>query len=522
MSPHLPSFVVAAYFACMIVVTLRSARRDTTSNSFLNATASLPTWVVTISFLAANCGALEIIGLSGIAARYGVQAFHFYWIGAIPAMVFVSFVMLPIYQQSGVRSVPEYLERRFGRRVRLLNALSLLVSTCLTAGISLYALSEILHVFAGWRFTVCALVTASVVMINVTIGGIRATVRTEILHFIVMVIGLAPMLYLSVHLPARTVESWTTQRHLWRVTPLVSAHLPVDLIGVIFGLGIVIGFSYWCTDFLLMQRALGARTPEAARQVPLYAGFGKLMFSFLVVLPVVLAGQSLKPSGAGALDQTSPLLMHLLYNSQYLVVGILALVASLMTALGGNVSAFASLWTQEIYRSWLEPDKSEQHYIFVGRIASVVCLSLSVASAYATLRFESLSQFMLLIFSLTMVPFFAVVLIGLSSRRRSANGAFAAALCGIASGGLTQVAYRMHWLHLGSDLSANFYTALVSFSAALVVGIFGKVLFSGGERIPSDLQAKPALQPIQRTSITLYVLAALLLACCVILNVIWS
>jgi SSS family solute:Na+ symporter len=291
---------------------------------------------------------------------------------------------------------------------------------------------------------------------------------------------------------------------------------------VIFGLGIVIGFSYWCTDFLLMQRALGARTPEAARQVPLYAGFGKLMFSFLVVLPVVLAGQSLKPSGAGALDQTSPLLMHLLYNPQYLVVGILALVASLMTALGGNVSAFASLWTQEIYRSWLEPDKSEQHYIFVGRIASVVCLSLSVASAYATLRFESLSQFMLLIFSLTMVPFFAVVLIGLSSRRRSANGAFAAALCGIASGGLTQVAYRMHWLHLGSDLSANFYTALVSFSAALVVGIFGKVLFSGGERIPSDLQAKPALQPIQRTSITLYVLAALLLACCVILNVIWS
>jgi SSS family solute:Na+ symporter len=246
------------------------------------------------------------------------------------------------------------------------------------------------------------------------------------------------------------------------------------------------------------------------------------MFSFLVVLPVVLAGQSLKPSGAGALDQTSPLLMHLLYNPQYLVVGILALVASLMTALGGNVSAFASLWTQEIYRSWLEPDKSEQHYIFVGRIASVVCLSLSVASAYATLRFESLSQFMLLIFSLTMVPFFAVVLIGLSSRRRSANGAFAAALCGIASGGLTQVAYRMHWLHLGSDLSANFYTALVSFSAALVVGIFGKVLFSGGERIPSDLQAKPALQPIQRTSITLYVLAALLLACCVILNVIWS
>jgi SSS family solute:Na+ symporter len=507
----------------MIAVTLHYARRQTTSNAFLNATGSLPTWVVTLSFLAANCGALDIVGLSGIAARYGVQAFHFYWIGAIPAMVFVSFVMLPVYQQSGARSVPEYLGHCFGRKVRLLNAFSLLASTCLTAGVSLYALSEILHVFGGWTFTTCALVTASVVMVNVIIGGIRATVRTEILHFFVMLIGLAPMLYLCVRLPSRRPDSWTTERHLWRVTPLASAHFPVDLVGVIFGLGIVISFSYWCTDFLLMQRALAAQTTEAARRVPLYAGFGKLVFSLLVVLPVLLAGQSIKAFGGGALDQTSPLLMHLLYNPQYLVIGILALVASLMTALGGNVSAFASLWTQEIYRSSLKPDESEQHYILVGRIASVVCLSLSLASAYATLRFESLSEFMLLIFSLTMVPFFAVVLIGVSSRRRSTNGAFAAALCGIAAGGITQVAYRLHLLHMGSDLSANFYSALISFSAALIIGIVGSVLFPDEERLLSDRHhAKPAIQFISRPSITLYVLAGLLLACCAILNVIWS
>jgi SSS family solute:Na+ symporter len=247
------------------------------------------------------------------------------------------------------------------------------------------------------------------------------------------------------------------------------------------------------------------------------------VFSLLVVLPVVLAGQSIKAFGGGALDQTSPLLMHLLYNPQYLVIGILALVASLMTALGGNVSAFASLWTQEIYRSSLKPDESEQHYILVGRIASVVCLSLSLASAYATLRFESLSEFMLLIFSLTMVPFFAVVLIGVSSRRRSTNGAFAAALCGIAAGGITQVAYRLHLLHMGSDLSANFYSALISFSAALIIGIVGSVLFPDEERLLSDRHhAKPAIQFISRPSITLYVLAGLLLACCAILNVIWS
>lgn len=506
----------------MIFVTLRSTRRQTTSNAFLNATGSLPTWLATLSLLAANCGALEIVGLSGIAARYGVQAFHFYWIGAIPAMAFVSLVMLPIYQQSGVRSIPEYLGRRFGRKVRLLNAFSLLASTSLTAGISLYALAEILHVFGGWSFTACALVCASVVMVNVILGGFQATVRTEILHFFVMVIGLAPMLYLSLSRPRDRPQNWIIESHLWRVTPLASSHAPIDLIGVIFGLGIVISFSYWCTDFLLMQRALAARTTEAARRVPLYAGFGKLMFSFLVVLPVVMAAQSIKPSGGGALDQTSPLLMHLLYSPTFLFVGILAIVASLMTALGGNVSAFASLWTQEIYRSSLSPAESEQHYIFVGRLASVICLSFGMASAYATLRFESLSEFMLLIFSLALVPFFAVVLVGALVRRPSANAAFAAALCGIAAGGITQTAFRLHFLPIGSVLSANFYTALVSFSTALIVGIGGHALTSGQPGRSSDQTTNQTLQSIPRPSVALWVLTGTLLVACAILNIIWS
>jgi solute:Na+ symporter, SSS family len=522
MSAHLPSLLVVTYFLGMFLVTIRFTRHQNTANGFMNATGSLPTWVATVSFLAANCGALEIVGLSGIAARYGVQAFHFYWIGAIPAMVFVSFVMLPIYQKSGVRSVPEYLERRFGRRVSLLNAFSLLASTCLTAGISLYALSEILHVFGGWTFTTCALVSALVVMTNVWIGGFRATVRTEILHFFVMLIGLVPMLYLSVHLSASRAEIWTTQCHLWRMTPLSSTHSPVDLVGVIFGLGIVVSFSYWCTDFLLLQRALAARTTEAARRVPLYAGFGKLLFSFIVVLPVVLAGRSIKASGSGALDQTSPVLMQLLYSPKYLPLGILALVAALMTSLGGNVSAFASLWTQEIYRRSLRPNQSEQHYILIGRLASVLCLSLSLVSAYATLHFESLSEFMLVIFSLTVVPFFAVVVIGAFSRRRSSTGALTGVLCGIAAGGSAQIAYRMHWLHAGSDLSANFYTALVSFSTALIVSIAGNLLFSDGRQLLSDHQVDFNTRFVRPPSMALYVVAGLLLACCALLNVIWS
>ena len=435
MYAYLPSALIAAYFACTLFIAIRSFRKQRTSNDFLNETGNLPTWVATLSFLAANCGALEIVGLSGIAARYGVQAFHFYWIGAIPAMIFVSFAVLPVYQRSGVRSVPEYLERRFGRRLRLLNAAALLGSTCLTAGISLYALAVTLHVFAGWTFATCALVAAAVAMTNVLTGGLRGTMRTEILHFFLMVAGLLPMLYLSWRVAGHHLAGgWSTRIHLWRATPLLSAKSPVDMVGVVLGLGVVIGFSYWCTDFLLMQRALTARSDEAARQVPLYAGFGKLLFSFLVVMPVLLAGQSLPSSGAGALDQTAAMLMRSLYDPRFLALGILALVASLMTGLGGNVSAFAALWTQEIYRSALRPHRSEQHYIFVGRMASVICIVLSLGGAYATLYFESLSEFMLAIFSLTLVPFFAVVITGVISRRATQAGAFAGALCGIVDG----------------------------------------------------------------------------------------
>lgn len=522
MYTHLPSFLIATYFACTLYIAIRSFHKQKTSNDFLNETGNLPTWVATLSFLAANCGALEIVGLSGIASRYGVQTFHFYWIGAIPAMIFVSFVVLPIYQRSGVRSVPEYLERRFGRKVRLLNAIMLLGSTCLTAGISLYALAVTLHVFAGWTFMACALIAAAVTMTNILTGGLRGTMRTEILHFFVMLAGLLPLLYLARHAAGHRAESWSTRTHLWRATPLSSAKLPVDLVGVIIGLGMVIGFSYWCTDFLLMQRALTARSTEAARRVPIYAGFGKLLFSFLVVMPVLLVGQSLPSSGNGALDQTAAMLMRSLYSPRFLWVGVLALVASLMTGLGGNIAAFAALWTQEIYRTALRPHLSEQHYIFVGRIASVLCILLSLGGAYATLYFESLSEFMLTIFSLTLVPFFAVIIAGILSRRTTSTGAIAGALCGIGMGGLTQVAYRTHWLHSGSELNANFHTAIVSFAASLVGCVAGSRLITAGRQSSCADSPGPAEISILPPSKTLYALAALLLACCLLFNILWS
>lgn len=517
---HFPTYLLVVYFACTMAIAIRSHRRQKTSNDFLNETGNLPTWVATLSFLAANCGALEIVGLSGIAARYGVQALHFYWIGAIPALIFVSFVALPMYLRSDVRSVPEFLERRFGRSVRLLSATVQLGGTSLTAGVSLYALSEILHVAAGWNLVTCFLVAAAVALTNVLTGGLRGTMRTEIFQFCLMVGGLLPMLYLAIRFGGDHVAGATTWAHLWRQTPVVSSKAPVDLVGVIIGLGLVIGFSYWCTDFVLMQRALTARSVNAARKVPLYAGFGKLLFSFLVVVPVVLAGKSLVAGNAN-LDQTAALLMYSLYHSRVWMLAVLALIASLMTGLCANVTAFASLWTQEIYRRAIRPNKSEHHYIHVGRIAGAVCILLSLAGAYATLRFESLSEFMLVIFSLTMVPFFAVVINGIFSTRGTATGSIVGALSGIAMGALVSVAYHNHLLHAGSELNANFYTAIVSFSVASIMCLVAS-RFDGGALRSSSLESQACIDAsMTRVPHTLYLLAGLLFVCCLFCNLLW-
>ncbi len=518
---RLPSYLVAVYFGCTFLIAIWSHRKQRTSNDFLNETGNLPTWVATLSFLAANCGALEIVGLSGIAARYGVQAFNFYWIGAIPALVFVSFIVLPTYHRSGVKSVPEYLGRRFGREVRLLNAAVLLGGTCLTAGVSLYAVAEILHLFAGWSFLACILVAASVSTANILTGGLRATMRTEILHFFLMVAGLAPMLYLSFRSNRLHPNSATTWAHLWLKTPLISSHVRVDMVGVVVGLGLVIGFSYWCTDFVLMQRALTAPSALSARKVPLYAGFGKLLFSFLVVVPVVAAGKSASLSGNNNLDQTAALLMRALYDSRLWAAGVLAITASLMTGLSANVSAFASLWTQEIYRTFLRPHKTEQHYILMGRLSSIMCIFLSLIGAYATLQFESLSEFMLTIFSLTIVPFFAVVLHGIFSRKGSAASAISGALSGILMGAMMSVAYHLRLLPSGSELNANFYTAIVSFATSFVICTASTRPHSSSFGAPG-VTSQPVTDvwtiPIPST---LYLLGGVLLVSCVILNVLW-
>ena len=494
-------------------------RAQGTANDFLNASRSLPTWIASVSFLACNCGALEILGLSGIAARYGVQAFQFYWIGAIPALIFVSVIILPNYIQSGVTSVPDYLGKRFGSGIRLLNSSATLISTALYGGISLYGLAEVMHVAAQWPFVLGVFTFSPIVLIYVAIGGVRATVYNEVLQFLFTLAGLAPLLYLTRDLRVRATlptEYW----HLWRATPLFSSARQVDCVGVVVGLGLVISFSYWCTDFALMQRALTARTLESARRVPLIAGFGKLLVSFMVVFPVLAMEAHMDAHSwfsTGPLDETAPSLISTLFSPNLVWVGIAALMAGLLNTLASNVSAFTSIWTEEIYRPFLRPRCSESHYIIIGRIASIACIFLSIGGSFATQRFESLSEFVLLLFSLFVVPFFAVILTGVTSQRGTSRSACWGASAGIITGAIVHLAYEEGWLRLGSQLNASFYGAIASFSVAFALCNLSAM--GRPEHRGSTTDVIPWREI--RSSPMLWSLGIALLATCLLLNVLW-
>jgi SSS family solute:Na+ symporter len=303
--------------------------------------------------------------------------------------------------------------------------------------------------------------------------------------------------------------------------PLASRAAPLDVLGTVIGLGFVLSFGYWCTDFVLMQRAFTARTDDDARKVPLLAGFGKLGFSLLVVLPGLAASRLLPGLGhAQRFDQALPALMRLLYGPVMLGVGLTALAASLMSGLAANISAFAALWTEDIYHAHLIHSKPDRHYLRVGRIATVAAIAVSTLTSYINFLFSDLMEHVQLIFSVFGAPFFAIFLLGMTTRRVDQCGAIAGFLCGTAVALLHLVAVSLGYLHYGSMMSANFYVAIYAFCTsalvALVVSSFGTT--------PSDSRASTALQmnfTARASRPLLWILSALLLAACVSLDILW-
>lgn len=513
-----------AFFAAYLIVTMVigwfSKRRNVSVGEYLNATHVMPLWAVVTAYIATNCGALEIVGLSAMAAQYGAQALHFYWVGAIPAMIFLALWMMPIYRRNNITSVPGYLLLRYGPRMRLINACITAIMLLLLAGISQYAVAQVLAATMSLPFEYGIALCSIALTIYVLLGGIRATIYNEIFQLAVIVAGLLPLAILSAR-RFRTLPAWAlgNRVHLWRGLPLAAPHAPMDALGVTVGLGLVLSFGYWCTDFVLMQRAFTARTELEARQVPLWAGFGKHIFSMIVIVPGLVA-YGLVPGLDSRYDRALPSLMTLLYGRWLTDLGITALAASLMSGLASNVSAFAALWTEDIYHQVLRPGRSDRHYLTMGRVAVVFAVIVSLFASYLNFLFANLMEHVQLIFSVFAAPFWAVFLLGIFSRRTSERGAITGFFVGSILSSLHSIAVMRGWLHYGSTMSANFYASIYAFTIAMIVGWLSSppATLETAQQHATLRWQREDLIPRNRM---LCVLSVILFASTILMNILW-
>lgn len=486
------------------------------ANAFLEAGRSMPAWVAGLAFISTNLGALEVMGMTGSGMKYGMLTTHFYWIGAIPAMIFLALFMMPFYYGSKARSVPEFLKLRYDEKTRGLNAILFAVMTILASGISMYALAILMESVLGWDFNLSLWISALIVLGYTYLGGLSSAIYNEVLQFFIIVIGLLPLVFLAL----KDVGGWIglkaqlapiavskgfapdTFTSTWGYSGQAASNpLGVEWFGILFGLGFVLSFGYWCTNFLIVQRAFAAESKAAARKVPLIGALPKMFIPFLIIIPGIIAlalshdpgkGFSLPADAGGGLNYNYTIIMLL---KQYLPTGVLglgitALLASFMSGMAGNVSAFNTVWTYDIYQSYIRPRTNDEegdgkHYLKVGRIATVFGILLSIASAYVASKFGNIMDFLQTIFSLINAPLFAVIFLGMFWKRTTGHAAFTGLLSGFLMAllhhGLTIPAgatslVKGGWiatLHTYPvEMAQNFWTAIIAFGVSTLVTVF--------------------------------------------------
>ena len=489
--------IIVVYFAFVLGIGAALKRFMRTSLDFFLSGRSLATWITALAFISANLGAQEVIGMSASGAKYGILTSHFYWVGAIPAMAFVGVFMMPFYYGSRARSVPEYLRLRFDEKTRALNAISFAVMTLFSSGISMYAMGRLFQLFLGWDINLSITIAALVVLIYTFLGGLTSSIYNEVLQFFLIVFGFLPLAFLGLigaggwsGLQARLATVAVDRGYQagvltssWRFLGSASANpMGVEWFGMVMGLGFVLSFGYWCTDFLVIQRAMAARSMNAAQRTPLLAAVPKMVFPLLVILPGMVA-IALLPSTAfvfgGRTDYNMalPLMLQRFYPPGLLGLGLTALVASFMSGMAGNVTAFNTVWTYDIYQAYLRPRAGDAHYMWMGRMATVFGTMASVATAYVAMMFGNIMDLLQLVFSFINAPLFATFLLGMFWARTTPHGAFWGLISGTAAAsvhyGLTGVAgERAHGLHVyTSDMAQNFWGAIYAWTACFVITI---------------------------------------------------
>lgn len=473
--------IIALYCAFVLGVGFTLKKFMRTSLDFFLSGRRIAAWVTGLAFISANLGALEVMGMAASGAKYGMLTSHFYWVGAIPAMIFVGLFMMPFYYGSRVRSVPEYLRLRFDEKTRAFNALTFAVMTVLASGINMYAMAIVFKLMLGWSIHATILLSAAVVLIYTFLGGLTSSIYNEVLQFFLIVLGILPLAVLGMveaggweQLAARLPEGFM---HTWRNLGQAS-HNPmgVEWFGVVAGLGFVLSFGYWCTDFLVVQRAMAARDMAAAQKTPLIAAFPKMFIPFLVIVPgmiawAILPREQFLVDGQVQHNLALPLLLAHYYPPGMLGVGITALLASFMSGMAGNVTAFNTVWTYDIYQSYIRRQAADSHYFTMGRIATVGGVALSIGAAYLALQFSNIMDYLQLIFSFVNAPLFATFLLGMFWKRATPNGAFWGLASGTAAAAIHYVATQRGWITYPSEMAANFHGAIYAWTTCFVLTI---------------------------------------------------
>jgi SSS family solute:Na+ symporter len=636
--------ILIAYVGFVIGIGFLLSRYMKTSADFLTSARSIPTWVTGLAFISANLGALELVGMAASGAKYGIATAHFYWVGAIPAMIFLAVFMMPFYYGSKARSVPEYLKMRFDERVRALNSVAFAVMTIFASGISMNALAKLLNQLLGWNYDLSLWVCSAVVLLYVLKGGLTSAIYTEVLQFFMIVLGFAPVVYLGL----KDVGGWHAMNHsletvattaaastgvdyatnawtsAWQPLLAGPTHNPmgVDVFAMVFGLGFVLSFGYWCTNFLVVQRAMAAKNMTAARNTPLVASVPKMIFPFLVIVPGMIAialtsipdkhyripppvisqanyakavevvkdanpaesaaavtavGTALgkkvdavKITSLVAANAASKLsdtdIQQGIYNSvaendydgvilslvkKYCPAGLLglaltALLASFMSGMAGNVTAFNTVWTYDIYQAYFMKGKSDNHYFWAGKVTTVAGILLSIAAAYFASMYNNAMDIIQLVFGFVNAPLFATFLLGMFWKRTTGTGAFIGLFCGIAGSAVfhavTTVVSNLDaaghvvnvWKggYLGvvakfpSEMAQNFWLAAFAFTICLVLTL---VISLATKSQKTDAELKGLVYSLTPKTVDHNlsfwqrpaVIGIVLLICCVILNVIF-
>ncbi|HUU12540.1 MAG TPA: sodium:solute symporter family protein [Terriglobia bacterium] len=472
--------IIGIYFIFVLGIGFALRGRMKTSEDFFLSGRSIPGWITGLAFMAANLGALEVMGHAANAAKYGMFVNHFYWLAAMPAMCFVGVFMMPFYYGSKVRSVPEFLKKRYNEKTRTLNALSFAVLTLLVSGIDLYAMAILFQRMLNWPFWSSVVASAAIVAIYIYLGGLTSSIYNEVLQFFLIVFGFLPLAIMGL----KEVGGFAglerslpdpSYAHTWANIWSASQNpMGINWFGTVFGLGFVLSFGYWCTDFLVVQRALAAKDMAAAERTPLIAAVPKMFFPLLIVLPGLVA-ISLDPTLTklldGRYDNAIPALLGRYYPSGLLGIGLTALLASFMSGMAGNVTAFNTVWTYDIYQTHINPGRPDGHYLKMGKCATVFAVAAGIATAFIVLRFNNLMDYLQLLFAFFNAPLFGTFLLGMFWKRTTPNAAFSGLLSGTLGAMGHYALYAFGAIHYPTDMAANFYQAIYAFAICFGVTV---------------------------------------------------